>query len=261
MQTTCSRCSQDIFVKDEKLPPGPFMLKCPQCKSTMKMPGRSKASELTASKKEKTAAPAPVPQVAEKSEAFSPAEAPPPVEKAEKTETEKASSPQPTPVSSPPVDKSQNQVSTEGNGNGSGSLRALIELSESEQSEAVETMLRRQGYEVERLRSWKEQSIGVQQGRYSLVFTHQNGSPKPDGVQYLVNSLAPEVRREIFVVLVGDAFKTADGTEAFAAQADLACRPDELGDADTVLRSTISEKHRLYRGYLEAQSKREAGKL
>jgi hypothetical protein len=122
-------------------------------------------------------------------------------------------------------------------------------------------MLRRQGYEVERLDSWKEQSIELQQGQYSLVFAHQNGSPKPDGVQSLVNSLAPEVRREIFVVLVGDGFKTADGTEAFVAQADLVCRTEEIGNADAALRSTITEKHRIYRSYLEAQRKREAGKL
>ncbi len=275
MQTTCSRCSQDIFVKDDKLPPVPFMLKCPQCKNTMKMPGKPKASESTAPKKEKTATPAPAPQVAAKSDDSSRVQAPPPVEKVEKTEsvapaspeapssseTEKAPSPKPTPLSLPPVDKVQNQASTEGNEKGAGSIRALIELSESEQSGAVETMLRRQGYEIERLRSWREQSSDVQQGRYSVVFTHQNGSPKSDGVQFLINGLAPEVRREIFVVLVGDAFKTGDGTQAFVAQVDLVCRPDDLGDADTVLRSTITEKHRLYRAYAEAQSKRAAGKL
>jgi hypothetical protein len=144
---------------------------------------------------------------------------------------------------------------------GAGCLRALIELPEAEQSSAAEVMLRRQGFEVERLQSWKEQSVDLQQGRYSVVFAHQNTSSKPDGMPNVINSLAPEVRREVFLVLVGDGFKTADGTQAFVAQADLVCRPEELGDADSVLRSTISEKHRLYRAYLEAQSKREVGKL
>jgi hypothetical protein len=247
----------------------------------MKMPGKPKAPEQRSPQKEQAsprkepavpapAAPAPA---AEKSQAASPAQAPPAVEKTESAapappeafsspKTEKAAAPELT-VNPPPVDKIQNQVSLDdnGNNNGSRSLRALIGLPESQQPGMVEAMLRRQGYKVERLDSWKEQSIGLQQGQYSLVFAHQNGSPKPDGVQSLINTLSPEVRRELFVVLVGDAFKTADGTEAFVAQADLVCRSEELSRADSVLRSTITEKHRLYRAYLEAQSKREAGKL
>jgi hypothetical protein len=245
------------------------MLKCPQCKNTMKMPGKGSFVKESA-----VPSPAPSPPTAEKSQAASPVQAPPAVENTKSAApvppeapagpgTEKAAVPEPTSLSPSPVDERQNRVSPFDNGdhNGSGSLRALIELPESEPSGAVEAMLRRQGYEVERLNSWKEQSVGLQQGQYSLVFAHQNGSPNPDGVQSLVNSLSPEVRRELFVVLVGDGFKTADGTEAFVAQADLVCRSEELGHADSVLRSTVTEKQRLYRVYLEAQRKREAGKL
>jgi hypothetical protein len=43
--------------------------------------------------------------------------------------------------------------------------------------------------------------------------------------------LTPDARRRIFLVLIGDDFRTADGTQAFGALADLVINPK---DAATV---------------------------
>ncbi|MGH9324888.1 MAG: zinc-ribbon domain-containing protein, partial [Vicinamibacteria bacterium] len=54
MQTNCPNCSNRLVVDDAKVPPTPFMLKCPKCQGMVKLPGRSAAAP----------APAPAPTLA-----------------------------------------------------------------------------------------------------------------------------------------------------------------------------------------------------
>ena len=50
-----------------------------------------------------------------------------------------------------------------------------------------------------------------------------------------MSRLSPDSRRRVFLVLVGDDFKTGDGTQAWIAMADLVLHPRDLGNADAVL--------------------------
>ncbi len=60
---------------------------------------------------------------------------------------------------------------------------------------------------------------------------------------------------------MGDKYKTGNTSEAFAAMADLVCHPQDMQAADGLLRTTIAEKGRLYRAYLDILRKKEAGEL
>ena len=73
-----------------------------------------------------------------------------------------------------------------------------------------------------------------------------------------MNRLNPEGRRRVFVVLVGDDFKTGDGTQAFAAMADLVLNAREAAGADAVLRNTMAERTRLYQLFSDARKRFEA---
>ena len=53
-------------------------------------------------------------------------------------------------------------------------------------------------------------------------------------------------------MLVGEEFKTGDGTQAFAAQADLVVGLDG-GEVDTILLNTMAERTRLYQVFLDAR--------
>ncbi|MFQ5601295.1 MAG: zinc-ribbon domain-containing protein [Candidatus Krumholzibacteriia bacterium] len=51
MQTNCPKCSQPLVLDDAKVPDSAFMLKCPKCQATVKLPGKGGTA---------AAAPAPV---------------------------------------------------------------------------------------------------------------------------------------------------------------------------------------------------------
>jgi hypothetical protein len=57
---------------------------------------------------------------------------------------------------------------------------------------------------------------------------------------------------------VGDEFKTADGTQAFAVMADLVLNGRDLAGADAALRNTIAERTRLYQLFTDARRRFEA---
>ena len=44
METNCPNCSNRLVVDDTKVPDTPFILKCPQCQGTIKLPGKAVAA-------------------------------------------------------------------------------------------------------------------------------------------------------------------------------------------------------------------------
>jgi hypothetical protein len=119
----------------------------------------------------------------------------------------------------------------------------------------MSSLLERLGYETEYIDVWDQKVEDIHQGRYDIIATHRNGtSPHEEKDLYrLLNMLPPEIRRRIFMVLVGDEFKTGNGTQAFSAMADIVCHPQDLGSADVLLRSTVTERARFYRSFLEIE--------
>ena len=117
----------------------------------------------------------------------------------------------------------------------------------------MNNLLRRLGYNVDSIDIWDEKVEEIHQGRFAIIVTHRNrGSPNEEKDLYkLVNILPSDIRRRIFVVLVGDEYKTGNGTQAFTSMADLVCHPQDLASADIIFRSTVAERTRFYRSYLE----------
>jgi len=95
---------------------------------------------------------------------------------------------------------------------------------------------------------------------YAVVVTSRTtaAAGKGETLHQRVNRLNPEGRRRVFVVLVGDDFKTGDGTQAFAAMADLVLNAREAAGADAVLRNTMAERTRLYQLFSDARKRFEA---
>jgi hypothetical protein len=67
--------------------------------------------------------------------------------------------------------------------------------------------------------------------------------------------LTAETRRRVFVVLVDEEFTTADGTQAWAAQADLVVHPNDAARCEHLIRSTMTERKRLYQPLVDARRK------
>jgi hypothetical protein len=138
---------------------------------------------------------------------------------------------------------------------GNGSLRALVWLGDKTHSDATSRLLERLGYKTEYIDVWEQKVEDIHQGRYDVVATHRNGkSANAEKDLYrLLNILPPEIRRRIFLFLVGEEFTTGNGTQAFTSLADLVCHPQDLDSADIVFLSTVTERARFYRSFLEIE--------
>jgi hypothetical protein len=144
---------------------------------------------------------------------------------------------------------------TEG-GNG----RALVVLDKQADpavQSAVGTLLRKSGYGIDAAMEAQQGVQLLERNSYTLVLTTPNGSSGPDKVSLYkrVVALAPDARRNLFLVLLGSEFSSGDGTQAFSTMADLVLNPKDVGSSEDLLRSTVAERNRIYKSFLEAQAR------
>ena len=113
----------------------------------------------------------------------------------------------------------------------------------------------RLGFEVDAVDDLEEGARLVEQGAYEVVVTSSGlAEPgRPETVAQRVLRLSPDLRRRVFVVLVGEAFRTGDSTQAWVAQADLVLHPADAEHCETLIRTTMAERRRLYQPFLDAR--------
>jgi predicted Zn finger-like uncharacterized protein len=229
VQATCPQCSNRIVVDDAKVPDRAFNVKCPKCGNVLKLPGK--------------------------------AAAPPP--------TDSTLPPTPLRGAEPPGASEElraqmmAQVRREmalGESKAGGAGRAMVALPDRALAGTVALTLTRNGYTVDTLEDWEEGARLLEQGVYSLVVTARAGASQAKGesLYQRINRLNPEGRRRLFVVLVGDEFKTGDGTQAFVTLADLVINSRDAATADGPLRNTVAERSRLWQVFLDARQRFEA---
>ncbi len=221
MQSLCPQCGTKIAIDDAKVPDRPFQVKCPKCQTAVKFPG--KTAPEAASPDAQAAGPA-------------------------STEEMKVQM----------MAQLRREMSL-GDGGASGA-RALVSLSDKALAGAATLTLTRQGYQVDTLDEGPEGARLMEQGLYELVVTSRagGGPGKPETLYQRLSRLNPDARRRLFVVLVGDEFKTGDGTQAFACLADLVVHSKDVPSADGVLRNTVAEKGRVYQAFLDARRRHES---
>ena len=101
----------------------------------------------------------------------------------------------------------------------------------------------------------------VEQGVYEVAVTSRTPPEpgKPETLAQRLLRLSPDSRRRVFVILVGEEFRTADGTQAWVAQADLVVHPNDAARCEHLIRSTLTERKRLYQPFVDARRKIESG--
>ena len=211
MQTNCPKCSQELVVKDEKVPAGPFMLRCPKCQNAIKLPGKAAAAPTPQSQAVRQSPPAPVGE--------------------------------------------QGGAQNEGS-----SQRALIALDDQSMQNAMAAALQRLGFTMDVAPDPEQGVRWLERNSYALAVTTRNGKSNGAGLYNRIITFAPEVRRSLFLVLVGNDLNSGDGVQGFASMADLVLSPNDIGTSDELLRSTVNERTRLYRTFLDAQVRLDARK-
>ena len=234
MQTNCPNCSNRLVVDDAKVPPTSFLLKCPKCQGMVKVPGRGAQPA------------APPPSV---SPAAPPAARPSPMP------TPAAS---PAPAATPPPQAPPPSRVTPPSGP---AAKALVAFPAADLSAAMASVLGRLGFAVEQLDSADDKILRLQQGDYAVVVSARNGVPEDRNVYRMMQTMPLDVRRRLFLILVGDDVQTGEGTQAFALLADLVIQSKDAPSCDRLLAQTLQERKRVYQTFWDAEDRKLEGKL
>jgi len=231
VQAQCSQCSTRIQIDDTKVPDRPFKVRCPKCQAVMTLPGRG-ADSPAAPEAEPSATPFEAPPVPGPAGATPPPYEPPPTSPAAMARRERAAT---------------------------GANDALIALS-GPAAAGLKQALERLQFSVDSVEDIEEGARLLEQGIYEVAVTARTPPEpgKPETLAQRMLRLPLDARRRVFVILVGQEFRTADGTQAWAAQADLVVNPADAGRCEHLIRSTMAERKRLYQPLVDARRRIES---
>ena len=217
MQAQCPECSTHFQLPDEKVPDRPFKVRCPKCQHVVGLPGRGGGT-------------------------------PPPDEPAAEAQPQDSTPEAPSPVTAPATPPRREHTGSDQ------AEDALVALADTALAEALTSVLARLDYNVDVVEDVEEGARLLEQGAYAVAVTSRGGAD-PGGPMTLAQRmlrLTADPRRRVFVVLVDEGLNTADGTQAWAAQADLVVNSRDVASCENVIRSTLQERRRLYQPYLDA---------
>jgi hypothetical protein len=134
-----------------------------------------------------------------------------------------------------------------------------VALPDASLASAITVSLRGLDYNVDVVEDVEEGARLLEQGIYELAVTaHGDGRGRHESLAQRITRLSPDTRRRVFVVLVGELYTTGDGTQAWAAQADLVLHPHDAARCENALRATLEEKQRLYAPLADARQRIES---
>ena len=266
MQANCTSCAQRIVIDDAKVPDRPFSVKCPKCQTVVRFPGKGAAPVVSAPGTSSFASNLPTGAYP----AAPPTSAYPAYPAAPAAATTAGSgpvTPPPAPAAPPSAPASEEMRATMmaqlrrelSIGEGKVAGRAMVALGDRTQAGAMALPLGRLGYQVDTVDNPEEGARLLEQGVYDLVVaTRASAGAGRESLYQRLNRLSPDGRRRIFVVLVGDEFKTGDGTQAWAVMGDLVIAARDIPTADAVLLPALAERTRLYQVFNDARKRLEA---
>jgi len=262
VQANCTNCQQRIVIDDAKVPDRAFSVKCPKCQTVVRFPGKGAAPVVSAPGTSSFASNLPAgaypaapptsafpayPNAPAAASAGAPGSAPAPVTAEAATSEE---------MRATMMAQIRREMSI---GEGKMVGRAMVALTDRAQAGAMALPLTRLGYQVDTVENAEEGARLLEQGVYDLVVATR--SPAAAGRESLyqrLNRLSPDRRRRIFLVIVGDEFKTGEGTQAWAVIADLVIAARDIPTADSVLLPALAERTRLYQVFVDARKRFEA---
>jgi predicted Zn finger-like uncharacterized protein len=226
LQTACTQCSQKIVVDDAKVPERPFLLKCPKCGGTIRLPGRAPIAPSVPAAEPETPEPSRTAAVALPTEY--------------------------------PLQPPTSTATLRGEATAEGPAgRALIALPDKAQAATLEDSLTQAGFGVDTADELEDPARLLDQGLYALVATNRTVA-QAGGTETLYQRIGrqnADARRQFFLVLCGPEFKTGSAVQAFAVLADLVVNPADLGRCQALVKGTLAERRRLYQPLVDAQAR------
>jgi len=222
----CPYCSQASRLDLSSLPDQPTYFPCPHCKEKVTV---HKSQLMQQQAPPETTAAAPQLEID-----------PPSVEP-----------PAPASAVPPPAAENENRF---GRLPENASFPAGIVLGDDEAGIAlVQEKLAILGGEIERMETAEAaRHTIIEEQRELCIFVASGAAQAPYAPLAALTGLAPELRRNLFLVLVADNLKTLDGNSAFMFQVNLIVSRQDLAQFGPALHSGLEYHRRLYRPYLAA---------
>lgn len=223
MEIRCEECQAVIQIPEERVPRNSaFRLNCPRCKR--RILAKAKTSESGGEGKGDVSLPPRLPDV--------------------------------TPLES---DDAHDDFPEVIDGLQPGQSVALLCVNREESREGLKATLESLAYVVDIPAAADHALQRLRFNQYHVILLDdewEGQSPNPI-VGYLAG-LTMNVRREMFVVLIGQRFKTSDHFQAFVESVNLTLHPDDLPQLATILKGGMRDHERFYRVFTECLI--EAGK-
>ena len=136
--------------------------------------------------------------------------------------------------------------------------RALVALDDKQRAGEMARSLMRLGYEVD-IMSDGEGVRAIELGAHVIVAMARTVAEGGALTCYQRLFLLPsDIRRQFFLILVGDEYTTGDGVQAFVVHGDLVVASPDAGSAEVVVRERLIERSRLFRVFVDSKRKNEA---
>lgn len=139
-----------------------------------------------------------------------------------------------------------------------GGLTALLCEPDPAQRQKITESLKNLSYHVTEAASARDALKKMRFHIYNVVVlneTFDTQNPDANDVLVYLQSLGMSTRRQIFLALVSDRFRTMDNMVAFNKSVNIIVNTKNLDDAETILKSGVAENDSFYRIYRETMQK------
>jgi len=236
VQVQCSKCAARIQIDDARVPPRPFKVRCPKCQNLMSLPG-----------------------LAPEASGRAPDGGGRPQDPAETTASGFVPPVPPPAPEAPPAPMLSQAALERAERAAAGERDAIIALG-GPPAEVLQKALERLGFHADVVEDVEEGARLLEQGVYEVAVTSLSAAEpgRPETLAQRMLRMPLDTRRRVFVVLVGEEFRSGDGTQAWAVQADLVLHPGDTARAEHLIRATMNERKRLYQPLEDARKRVEA---
>jgi hypothetical protein len=129
---------------------------------------------------------------------------------------------------------------------------ALLYVNRAEAHAEVKAILEGLGYVVDSPAAADQALQRLRFNQYRIILLDDDSERKsPNPVAEYLVGLNMNIRRDMFVVLIGQRFKTADHIQAFIESVNLILHPDDLPQLATFLVRGVRDQERFYKVFTE----------
>jgi len=135
-----------------------------------------------------------------------------------------------------------------------GEKLAIVMDSDADRSEKIKEGIRELDYRYVPARDSRDASGKMRFYNFDLMILadHFDDSPlEQSPILRSLNHLSMSIRRRIFLVLIGEKFKTMDHMTAFAMSANLVVNPRDLDRLTAILRRAVSDNEKFYKVFFD----------